>query len=29
MFCAVLSEGEEAHSFQTDKVSKIPLKIAG
>jgi len=28
-FCAVPPEGEEAHIFQTDNVSKIPLKIAG
>jgi hypothetical protein len=28
-FYAVPPDGEEAHSFQTDNVSKIPLKIAG
>lgn len=28
-FCAVHSEGVEAHSFQTDNVSEIPLKITG
>ena len=27
--CADLSEGVEAHSFQTDNVSEIPLKITG
>ncbi len=27
--CAVLSEGVEAHSFQTHNVSKISLKITG
>lgn len=28
-FCAAPPEGEETHSFQTDNISKILLKITG